>query len=79
MGLFNWNKKITFIDKKWNELLSNVEVEGIPRINELVYLGGDVDYYKVMQVINWPSKKSKIFIIIEPLSSVESDKMVKKE
>ena len=71
MGLFSKKIKVTFIDKNWNKLKVNVKVDAIPRFNELIYLGKDMDYYKVTQVIHWPSKDSRIFIVIESLSNLE--------
>jgi hypothetical protein len=77
MGLFNRKITVTFIDRKWNKIRVNMKVESVPRVNELVYLGKGEDYYKVAQVINWPSQESRIFIVIESLSNLEEKYITK--
>ena len=71
MGLFNKKIKVTFIDKEWNRIKDNVKVDAIPRRDELIYLGKEEDYYRVTQIVHWPSDNSKVFIVIESLSSLE--------
>ena len=71
MSLFRRKIKVTFIDNKWNRIRDNVRVDSIPRRDELIYLGKDEDYYRVTQVIHWPSQNSKIYIVIESLSRLE--------
>ena len=73
MGLFTKKIQITFIDKKWNIIKDYVKVNAIPRTSELIYLSDGENYYKVNQVIHWPSKNSKIYIVIESLSDIEEN------
>ena len=70
-GLFNNKTAVTFIDKSWNIIKSDVKVNSIPRATELIYLGEGHDYYKVSNVIHWPNKNSGIFIVIESISAYE--------
>lgn len=71
MGLFNKKIRVTFIDKKWNRIKDNIAVVAVPKVGELVYLGKGEDYYRVTQVINWPSANPKIFIVVESLTEME--------
>jgi hypothetical protein len=71
MGLFSKKIKVTFIDNKWNRIRDNVRIDAIPRRDELIYLGKGEEYYRVTQVIHWPSQNSKIYIVIESLSVLE--------
>jgi hypothetical protein len=73
MGLFTKKIRVTFINKKWDIIKDYVKVNAVPRVGELIYLGDGENYYKVTQVIHWPSKNSQIYIVIESLSDIEEN------
>ena len=70
--MFGRKFKINFIDKDWKKIKSNVRVNAVPRIHELVYFGADKEYYRVSRVVHWPNQDSGIFIVVELLSDIEA-------
>ena len=58
-------KKVTFLDNKWEVLKTGVNVSAIPRAHELVYLNNQ--YYRVCNVIYnvIGDNCDNIFVVIE--------------
>lgn len=56
---------IGIMDSSWNIMVENVKVTNIPRIDELIYLELDEQYYQVKTVVHNIHKKQDIFVIVE--------------
>lgn len=56
---------IGIMDSSWNIMVENVKVTNIPRIDELIYLELDEQYYQVKTVVHNIHKNQDIFVIVE--------------
>ena len=60
--MFKRKYSVTILDEKWTQLKTDVRVEYIPRIDELLYLGDK--YYRVLNVVHYLTDKQGIFLIV---------------
>jgi len=67
-NMFKRKYNVSFIDSKWQSIKRNLDLEIIPRIDELLFFDGE--YFKVLNVIHqFITKKQEIFIVIEKLTA----------
>lgn len=61
--MFNKKIKISFLNEKWELMVSDVKLKYIPRIHELIYLNSV--YYRVANIVHNIGQMQDIYIIIE--------------
>lgn len=61
--MFNKKNKISFLNEKWEIILSNIKLKYLPRIHELVYINGV--YYRVANIVYNIGYVQDVYVIIE--------------
>jgi hypothetical protein len=61
--MFKKKIKVSFLNEKWELIVSNVKLKYIPRIYELIYFNNV--YYRVANIVHNIREIQDIYIIIE--------------
>jgi hypothetical protein len=56
---------VSLLDSNFTIIIPNMKVKHVPRLNELIYLEEEEQYYIVESVIHNINKKHGIFLIVE--------------
>lgn len=63
--MFKKKYSVSLLNQKWEQIRGNLELEHIPRKDEIIYLEDKKLYFDVINVVHYLNKKQGIFVIIK--------------
>ena len=60
--MFKKKYTISILDSKWNQMKTNIKVNAIPRMDELIFV--NEKYYSVLNIIHMLNDKHEVFVVV---------------
>lgn len=61
----NKRYSVSVLNSNWEVMIPVIKLEHLPRMDELIYLESNEEYYQVKTVVHNINKKQGVFIIVE--------------
>lgn len=63
--MFKRNYSVTILDTNWKKICDLKTAKFLPRKDELLFIGEQKKYYRVVEIVNFLTEKQGIFLIVE--------------
>lgn len=65
--MFNKKYSVSILDENWGEIVATLNLQFIPRKDELIWLEKFQQYFMVLKIVHYLNEKQGIFIVVKTL------------